>query len=192
VPSGNPLALIDVEPMTGENQIEIIETLIKILAKRVQAGLQQGGMVEPKELAGLQKIAEHLGLRIETLGTDPQQKQRAKQYGDIVGRLMNHIKAFSQRLQQAMQAQAKGNGGGQPAPDPKDAAKAQAMVMESQTKNQLATQSHAQRTAQRQVQFEQKLKQQVEQHAADIAATDIEAASKIRRQRVESESETGE
>lgn len=186
------LALIDVEPMTGENQIEIIETLIKILAKRVQAGLQQGGMVEPKELAGLQKIAEHLGLRIETLGTDPQQKQRAKQYGDIVGRLMNHIKAFSQRLQQAMQAQAKGNGGGQPAPDPKDAAKAQAMVMESQTKNQLATQSHAQRTAQRQVQFEQKLKQQVEQHAADIAATDIEAASKIRRQRVESESETGE
>jgi len=142
------IAGIAVEPMTGENHMEIIETLLRILAERV------------------------------------------KQYGDLLGNLGNHIKAFQQRLQQAMQAQAKKNGQAQQAaPDPKDAAKAQAMIMQQQTKDQLATKSHAVRTAQKQVQFDMKLRQQMEQHQADLAKTDLEAASAIRRNRLKATEE---
>lgn len=189
------LAGITTEPMTGENHIEIVETLLRILAERVQAGLKSGGMVDPKELMGMQKIGQHISQRIEMMGEDPQAKDRVKEYGDLLGQLMNHIKAFGQRLQQAMQAQMKGNGQQPGGPDPKDVTKIQGMQMQAQTKREIAQQSAAQRTAQRQVQHEMKLKQQMEdhqlklsqemrQHRADLAKVDIEAASNIRRNRL--------
>jgi hypothetical protein len=194
------LAGITVEPMTGENHMEIIETMLRIMAERVNFGLQAGGMVEPKELSGLQAIGQHISQRIEMFAEDPQQKERVRQYGDLLGKLMNHVKAFQQRLQQAMQAQAKKNGQGQQGPDPKDAAKVQGMMMQAQTKQQIAQQSAAQRTAQRQVQHELKLRQQMEdhqlklqqemtQHGADLAKTDLEAASNIRRNRLKATDE---
>jgi hypothetical protein len=206
------LAGIQVEPLTGENHMEIIERLLRILGERVQRGLQSGGMVEAKELMGLQGIGNHIAARIELLADDPQQKQRVKEYGDILGSFMNHVKAFGQRLQQAMQAQMKQQGGnGQQGPDPRDQAKAQAMIMQAETKNQLATKSHGVRTAQKQVQHEMKLRQQAEdnalkmrqqeqehalklrmemrQHHADLAATDLDAASKVRRNKLKATEE---
>lgn len=187
--------LIPVEPMTGENHIEIIETLLRILAQKVDAGLKSGGMVSPQELAGLQGITQHIAQRMTLLEEDPQQAQRIKEYGDVLGKLVNHLRGFQQRIQAAMQKQAEqaqqGNGG----IDPKEAAKAKAMIMQAQTKMGIAQKSAAQRTAQRQVQHDMKMRQQMEdhqlkleqemrQHHADIAATDIEAASKVRRNRL--------
>lgn len=175
-----------IEPMTGENHLEIIETLLRILTKKVDRGAQQGGMVSAQELAGLQAIAEHIGTRIQLLDEDEQQKQRAKQYADLLANLGNHIKAFAQRLQQAMQAQMKAQqqGNGQQGPDPKVMAKVQEIKATGDMKRQVATQAAAQRTAQRQVQHELKLKQQMQQHQADLSATDLEAASSIRRNRL--------
>jgi hypothetical protein len=182
------LAGISVEPMTGENHMEIIERLLRILGERVQAGLQSGGMVDAKELMGLQAIGQHIANRIGMFAQDPQEKERAKTYGQMLGNFMNHVKAFEQRLRQAMQSQQQGNGGdgGEAA---KKAAEIQMMQMEAQTKDALAQKSHVQRTAQRQVQFEQKLKQDSEKHQVELAKKDLEAATNIRIKRRESATE---
>jgi hypothetical protein len=177
------LAGIPVEPLTGENHIEITETLLRILAERVLAGLKQGGMVAPEELQGLRAIADHIRERMKMMAADKDQQERLRGYAQTLGTLLNQLKAFEQRLMEAMKAQAQGNGSG--GLDPKDAAKIEATKLDALTKREIAQQSSAQRTAQRQVQHDLKMRQQMEQHQADIAKTDLEAASNIRRNRVE-------
>lgn len=174
---------INVEPLAGENQIEVIETLLRILTQKITEGNQQGGMVAPNVLQGLQAIAQHVAQRIGIIAEDPAEKPRVKMYGDLLGKIANHLKAFQQRLQEAMQKQAQG-GNGQGGLDPKDAAKIQGTMLMAQTKAQIAERSAAQRTAQRQVQHELKLRQQMEQHKVDIAAKDLESAGTIRRSRL--------
>lgn len=181
------MAGVNVEPLDGEDNIQIIERLLLILAQKVEQGLNAGGMVPPQQLAGLQAIAQQIGVRIQKLAEDDEQKAKVKQYASTLSQLMNHLKAFEQRLMAAAKAQASGNGQGQM--DPKDIAKVQGMQLEAQTKAQLTSQSHAQRTAQRQVAFEQKLRQQAEQHQADLAATDLEAATNIRRNKLMADNE---
>lgn len=176
------LAGIPVEPLTGENHIEIIETLLVILSQRVLAGLQAGSMVSPQELQGLESIRAHIEARMQMLAEDKTQQDRLREYSSTLGKLANHLKAFRQRLTEAMKAQQQGNGNG--GLDGKDLAKIQAIVLQAQTKAGIAERSGAQRTAQRQIQFEQKLRQDMEKHQAEIAKTDLTAASDIRRNRM--------
>lgn len=178
------LAGVPVEPMTGENPMEVIETLLQIMATKINEGLQNGGMIPVEELKGLEAIGKHIGERIELLSEDEEQAERVKEYGDILGKQMNHLRGFTQRIVAAMAKQAKGNG--QPQMDPKDQAKIQATMMAAQTDSQIRKTSAAQRTAQRQIQFEQKLRQQAEQHKLNLAAKDLESASNIRRNRMKS------
>lgn len=183
------MAGVPVEPLTGENHIEIIETLLEFLTNGISSGVQQGGMIEPKELAGLQAIAQHIGARVQLIAEDEQEKARVKEYTTLLTKAMNHIRGFEQRLQAAAQKQAEaaqqGNGG----PDPKDMAKVQGMMMQAQTKAQIAEKAAAQRTAQRQISHDLKLRQQMEQHQANLAAKDLEAASNVRRNRMKSTEE---
>ena len=179
---------IPVEPMDGENHIEVIETLLRILGLRVQAGMQQGGMVDPKELAGLNAIAQHVEQQIGMLAKDEDAKERVRVYGQDLGKLKNELKAFGQRLEMAMKkqqqqaAQNNGNGG----MDPKDMAKVQAMMIQAKTKSDIATHSAAQRTAQKQIQFEQKMKQEQQRHAQEIQKADLEGAMEFHRNRLSS------
>jgi len=190
------LSGVQVDVQTGINHIETIETLLKILATKIKAGVDAGGMVEPKELAGLQAIADHIKKHIAIVAQDKAEAQRVKQYGDILGKLENELKGFAQRLQEMAKKQAQaGNGNG--GLDPKDAAKIQATMLTAKTKAQIATQSAATRTVQKKMQFEQKMlqdqekhQQQVQQaaaqHEADIAGKDLEVASNIGRNRLKS------
>lgn len=173
---------ISVEVVPGANHIEATETLLKVLATKVQAGMQQGGMVDPKELKGLFAIAAQIGGHVQIIAQDKDEKQRVKRYGDLLGKLVNQLKAFQQRLEEAMKKQAQQNGNGQG--DPKDAAKLQAMKMQAQVKAQNAKESHAQKTAQRQIQFEQQMQQDQQRHQAEIQKMDLEAAGNIRRSRM--------
>lgn len=178
---------------SGINHVDYVETMLTEMAQVVERG-QQSGMVDAKELTGLQAVAQHIAQHMAIIAQNPNEKQRVKQYGDALGRLMNQVKAFAQRLQKAMEAQQAAQGGnGQM--DPKDKAKIQATLITAQTKAQLASKSHAERTAQkaltwqqqmeqRKAEGEMKLRQQQQQHAAELAATDLEAATNIRRNRM--------
>jgi hypothetical protein len=188
----------------GVNHQEYAAELLKSMASQVQKiAKAQNGVATQDQLNGLQDIAgqtiqgqpiqgngamAHIALLEKNEGS----KQVAKQLGDALGKLMNELKAFAQRMQEQAKAQAKAaqqqNGG----PDPKDAAKIQGMQAQAQTKVQIARESAGQRTAQRQIQFQQKIRQDAEkhnlelaktkrEHAANIEKTDLEAAANIRR-----------
>jgi hypothetical protein len=185
---GSLMALEDLEPVTGENHIEVVETLLRTLANRVEEVMKAGGMTDAKTLSGFQNIAKYIGKHVAIIAQDQEEKGRVKHYTDILGKLMNLIKGFAQRLQEAMQKQqqAQQQGGGM---DPKDAAKVQATVAGARAKMQLAKESHAQKTAQRAIAFEEKQRQEAEKHRAEIAAVDLATAAEIRRGQMRSLSE---
>jgi len=177
-----------------DNRIEVAETLLAEMALTVQRIQQSGGMAKPEQLIGLQTVAQAIGEQIQIIAQDKTQQQRVKQYSDALGKIMNLVKAFAQRLQAQMKAaQANGNG---PQVDPAEIAKIKAIEMQASVKAKNASESHAQRTAQRQVQWEAEEKRKQEQHQlemakevqftqADIASQDIKTAAEIRRERAQ-------
>lgn len=162
----------------GINHTEYVETLLHSMATVVKRIEATGGMATANEIAGLQNMAGHIGQHIQIIAQDEREKARVKQYGDDLGQLMNLVKAYQQRLQEQQQ-QAAQQGGGQE--DAELQAKIKATLTTAETKNKLASESHAQKTAQRQIQFEQQQTQNAQKHAADLAKTDLEAAANISR-----------
>lgn len=150
---------------TGMNHIEYVEALMASMAVIIQRISQQGGVGTMPELMGLQNIAQHIGQHIQIIAQDPNEKSRVKQYGDQMGKLMNLVKAFMQRLQEQMQQQAQQNGNGD---DQETMAKIKAMLMTAEAKAANTRESHAQRTAQREIQFELEQKRKQADHALTL------------------------
>lgn len=176
---------VEVEPLTGENHMEIVATLLRILDQRVQAALGGGSMMEPKELGGCMEIAKQIGDRIQIIASDKEQKQIVQMFGDMLGNLNNELKGFAQRLAAQQKKSAQG-GNGRAGLDPKDAAKIEAMKIQAQVKAQNARESHAQRTAQRKIQFEEKLRQDEQKHRSEMTRDAMSAGAEMERNRLNS------
>ncbi len=174
---------LKVDVQTGENHIEIVEAMLHEMTIYIQGLEASGGMATQKEIMGLQNMAQYIGQQIQIIAQDPAEKQRVKAYSDDLGKLMNLVKAYAQRLQQQMQkaAQQNGNGG----LDPKDASKIQANIITAQAKAANTRESHAQRTAQRQTQFELEQQRKTEQHAQDISFEQQLNALDLQRKAIE-------
>ena len=171
----------DASVKPGYNIKEVIETWLHQYAKQIAAVEQVGGVTDQKTLTGLGNFSLHIKRAIARLAQDRTQKQQVKIYSDDLGNLDNLVKAYAQRLAESRQQQ-----NGQSQLDPKDAAKIQATMLTAQTKSNIAKQSAAQRTAQRQIQFEQKVRQDAVEHRQKLAATDLEHAASIQRNRLAS------
>ncbi len=115
-------------------------------------------------------------------------KQKVKQYADTLKVLMNQVKAFAQRMQEAADAE-KEKGGGM---DPKDQAKIQASQLQAQVKAKNASESHAQKTAQRQISFEQKTKQDEQSHQLEMATQAQKDALEIEKAQAMAKKPEGE
>lgn len=89
----------------GIDQQGYIGTLLKFMGNVIQRIANTSGVGTVEEIAGLQTVAENVGQHIEVLGADPTQKPLAKQFGDVLGKMMNEVKAFAQRLEEQQQAQ---------------------------------------------------------------------------------------
>jgi len=161
--AGSLLAGLPVAVKTGINHIEYVETLLADMAILVGRIQKSGGMTTPDKLMGLQNLAVHIEQHIGIIAQDEEEKQRVKKYGDQLGKLMNLVKAFAQRLQQQMQQQ-----NGQQQMDPKDVAKLKSQEASAKIKQQNTRESHAQRTVQRQIQFEQDMQQRKQEHEIDM------------------------
>jgi len=180
-----------------DNRIEVAETLLAEMAIIVGRIQKTGGMAKPEQLVGLQTVAKTIDEQLQIISQDKGQKDRVRKLSDALGKVMNLVKAFAQRLQQQMKAAA-ANGNGQM--DPADVAKVKAIETQAAVKAKNASESHAQRTSQRQVQWEMEEKRKQEQHQqemaenaqhtqAEIASQDIKTAAEIRRDRAKSDNE---
>lgn len=167
---------------SGINHSEYVETLLADLAVLIQKAERQGGMAAADQIAGMQNLAAHIAQHIQIIAKDENEKERVKKYGDQLGKLMNIVKAYAQRVAQMAQKQ---NGQGAQM-DPKDKSKIMAQQAQAQAKIQNMRESHAQRTAQRQIQFEQQTQQDAERHAAELAKEQIETAHNVQMNRLKS------
>lgn len=90
----------------GFNVIEYIQTLLTMLAQDVALYNQSGQTPSPEKVQGYATVIANLKLYIAQLAQDPGEKQRVKEFNDVLGQIENFVKAFYQRNQEAAQAQA--------------------------------------------------------------------------------------
>lgn len=182
---------VDIRPTM--NHIEYAETLIFNMASIVNQIEQSGGMATKEQLIGLVNMNQHVEQCIQIIADDPEEKQRVKLYGDELGKIMNMVKAYAQRLQEKMQEQ--GQQG-----DPETNAKVQAMLIQAKSKANILEATNQMKLQQKQIAFQQKTEQQqakaeldnannIRKTQVDEAATDLKTAGEIQRQSAKAESE---
>ena len=175
----------------GLNAIEVCARMLQLMQQKVQEIMKTGGVGTPQDVQGLARCDQYVRGYMKILEADPQQQQHVKQLGDVLGKVMNLVKAMAQRQQQAAKARAaqaqEGNGGA-------DAAKIKATAMQAKAKIEQGKQSHAAKTAQRQITFEREEQRREQEHRAEMrrwqqefemeaAAKDLQTATEIRHSR---------
>lgn len=187
---GSLMQGIQVAPVPGENNIEIVDTALMSLAILVRKAQQRGGST-PDELVGFNNVAGYIGAHIQLISQDPNEKGRVKKYGDDLGQIMNAVKAMGQQMAEKAKAQNEG-GNGDLTPETK--AKVLGTIIQAKTKADLSRQSHAQRTAQRHTQDSLKFMRDAERHAQelqmkrdehlnDLQMRQVEAAANVKQNR---------
>jgi len=171
---------------TRVEHIEYVETLLVSMAFAIQKARTRGNMATPDELVGLQNLAQHISQHIEIIAQDEAEKERAKGYADSLGKLMNEVKAFAQRLQKQMEGQAQQGNGGM---DEKDKAKIHATMATAKAKIQNTRESHAQRTAQRQIQFEVETAQRQQEHQLEMERKRAELQADVAAKRIQAQAD---
>lgn len=174
----------DITPVEGENHKEVIDVWMGRLAKMIAIVEKRGGMAQPQEIVGMRSLEKNIQKQIAIVAKDEEQKEQVKKWEDALGKMMNFVKAYEQRLQEQMQKQAEAaqqsNGG----LDPKDRAKIQGALAMAQVKAENLRQSHGLKMAQRKLQFEEQLQQDRVKAQAEIAKQDIQTAAEIKREHV--------
>jgi hypothetical protein len=190
----------------GEYAAALLKSMQVEIGKIAQL---QGNMATQEQIMGLltiagedlqgQPIGENgISFHLKKLGEDPEEKQAVKQMGDVLGKMLNEVKGFEQRLMEQQQ-----KAGEQAQMSPEAQAKVKEIEASAKAKRQSARESHGMKTAQKQVAFEQKQKQDAQSHQmemakqaaqirSDVAAKDLQTAAEIRRgsAKAASESET--
>lgn len=182
VAAGTLMQGLPVAMKEGVNHQEVIETLLHSMATVIAGIEHSGGMATKEQIAGLNNIAQNINQHIQKLAQDKSMKSKVKQYGDDLGKLMNLVKAYTQRLAE-QQKQASQNGNQMP---PEAAAKIAATTAMAKSKIDLGKQSHAAKTAQRQISFEQNLKQQQVEHQVELGKKAIELVHATHANRLKS------
>src|SRR6185503_5330494 len=187
----------------GINHGEYAATLLASMAMEIQKANQRG-MATAEEIAGMQIVAGQAidgqlipgngaANHIQILAQNKESKTEVKKLSDALGKLLNEVKGFEQRLQEA-QGQAQQNGNG--AIDLEAAAKAKATLMQAEIKRQNTAVSHAEKTRQKAESHQQKLKEKatdaelqraLEMRKAEVeeAVLDLTAAGDITRKAAE-------
>jgi len=92
--TGVPVAL-----RQGITQNDYITEMMKMMGAIIQRISQMDNMGTIQEVIGLQKVGQDIAQHIAILESDKTQEQNVKIYGDALGKLMNLVKAFGQRIQ---------------------------------------------------------------------------------------------
>lgn len=158
------------------NHIEQVETILKLMQGQVGQIMKTGGLGTPQQLIGLHMAAIYVGQHIQIIAQDPNEKQRVKQYGDVLGKLMNEVKAMEQRQQEMAEQSASSNGDMPPEVKGKVAAE----VIKAQAKAKIQTESAAQRRKHRDLDFIATQKRQDAQTVAEINRKNAQALAEHR------------
>ncbi len=160
---------VPVRNKDGLNPIDQIETLIGLMAgviSRIEKS--QGSMTTMNEIVGLQTVASYIGGLIKQVAQNKDEKARVKSYSDALGKLMNMVKAFAQRLAE------KNNENGH---DPEMQAKIMAMIAQAKTKSKISEAQAAQKMHQRDTEFVKEQQRKDLETVAEIERENLKARS---------------
>jgi hypothetical protein len=147
----------------------VAEDYVKVwlydLAMLVEKAVEAGNMATADQIAGFQNMAKHIEGFLKNMSSNEDDVPHVKQYQGHLKDLMNHVKAFAQRLEQQAKAAAKNGQGGL---DAKAIGRIQSDTIIAQNKAKLGTERSAQRMAMDAVKFEQKQAQSEREHKAEI------------------------
>lgn len=151
---------------------DYVHVWVTDLSLMVNALMQAGGMAKQEDIAGFKNLAAHIDKYLKVMAQNPEDKPQVTQYEHILSQIMNHVKAFEQRLIQQMKAAAKN--GQQNGIDGKTIGQIKAAEILAQTKAKLQEERSAQRMAQDQARFEMEQQRQEREHHADLRRTGLE------------------
>ena len=143
-----------------KNRIELIDTLLAEMSVIV-ARLKQTGQPTASEVTGLQNVGMHIGQLVQSIAGDEANQERAKSYGNLLGQLMNEVKALAQMVPQQGNGEMDGK-------MMETLGKIQAQKITAEAKAANTRESHAQRTGQRQVAWDMQQEQKEQQHQLDM------------------------
>lgn len=156
---------VDMDPKEGINHNEQVETLLKLMAQVIARINQTGGVGTPQDVAGLQSVAKYIAKHIAIIAQNKDNKAKVKEYTDALSSMMNLVRAFAQRQQEAAQQQ-----GAQSSPE--TMAKIQGQIAELQTKLKIQEEKAAQSLRHKELKFRQQ-----QNHANQKAASEIQIST---------------
>jgi hypothetical protein len=89
---------VPVRQKEGLSLIDQIETILGLTAGVIARIEKTGNMATPADTIGLRTAEQYTTTMIQQLAQDKAESPRAKQYADALGKLMNTVKGFEQRL----------------------------------------------------------------------------------------------
>jgi hypothetical protein len=180
----------------GINHIDYTEALLAAMQAIIQRIEQRGGMASPVEIIGLKNIAETIVAHIQIIGQEDSEKQRVKQYQDVLTKMLNMVRAYEQRLAEK-QKQAQQANGNLP---PEAVAKIRAEEIKAASNAKIKESANIQKERHKEISFRQeqerknrKFESDLEQGArktdAEIATDDLHTEAEILRQNRQAENE---
>jgi len=171
------LPLTPTPQMVYEDYVLVWLRDMSFIVKGIQASDNMGTQ---EQVAGLQNMAKQISIFLKVMGQAQEDGPKVRQYGDLLGQLMNVVKGFEQRLAEKNQA-GNGNGG----IDAETQQKLAGKMLLDKAKAENTRSSHAEKTAQRQAAFEMEQQRADRKTEADIRRTDaisaVETAATLRK-----------
>ena len=152
---------VDMDPKEGINHPEQIETLLKMTAQVIQRINQTGGVGTPQDVIGLQAVAKYIGKHIQILAQDKNNKAQVKTYTDALSNMMNMVRAFAQRQEEAAKQQQNNT-------NPETMVKIQGQIAELQSKIKINEAKSAQSLRHKELKFRQQMQHSDQKTASDI------------------------
>lgn len=181
--TGTLMQGVPVPMKEGYNHIEYVETMLKNMGMIIKGIEAQGGMTTPEKVVGLQTMAQNIQMHIAKIAEDAEEKARVKKYGDILGKFMNLVKAYAQRLAERQQAN------GENGVDPETKGKIQSMVILAKTKAAIKAKEAEQKMKLNQQKHQLGMANEVRRTQVGEAAMDLKTAGEINRSRLRSTTE---
>lgn len=173
-----------VPPLEGVNHVESVQTLIQLMAMKVQRIQQTSNVGTPDDVVGFKLVAQNVSAQLQMLAQDESQKQFVRAMGDALGQIMNEVKAFQERQMEAMKkAQAQNQG------DPSAMAKVQAIQAQTQAKIQGKQAERAQDLRHNEIAFRQQQQHEAARTRAEINRDNVKTAAEIEQERALTEQE---
>lgn len=160
----------------GIDQTGYVESMLGMLTASVERIKQTDNMGTPQDIAGFSAVIQDIQNHINLLAADEANNERVKQYGDHLGQLVNDIKGFAQRQQQAQESAA-----AQSQQNPEAIAKAEATAMLAKLKAEI----DSSKAAQKMEQSAQKEKQKAIAFELQEARKNMEFTANLSREEIQ-------